>query len=211
MFPEEFYASGRAHLDGTIIEVDPEHLGRIAELTEHDLHSSDLRGPLAVQLDQAQVAELGARKNALVQDCPATDQAQLQFDLSLGLLRATQAPKCRPRPRIAARQKAFARARSYIDAYAGEELTSIDLCTAAGVSQRTLEYAFRDCSGLSPKVYLKVVRLNRTRVTLRHADPGTRVADAANQWGFWHMGQFARDYQRLFGVRPREELFVRSC
>jgi AraC family ethanolamine operon transcriptional activator len=68
------------------------------------------------------------------------------------------------------------------------------------------EYAFRDCSGLSPKVYLKVVRLNRTRVTLRHADPGTRVADAANQWGFWHMVQFARDYQRLFGVRPREEL-----
>ena len=103
VFPEEFYASGREHLDGTVIEVDPEHLGRIAELIEHDLHNADLRGPLAVQLDQIQVAELGAHKDALLQGCASADQTQLQFDLSLGLLRATQAPACRPRPRIADR------------------------------------------------------------------------------------------------------------
>ena len=127
----------------------------------------------------------------------------------MGLLLAThQATADKPRPRIAARQRAFARARSYIDAYAGEELTSADLCTAAGVSQRTLEYAFRDCCGLSPKAYLKIVRLNRTRATLRRAEPGGRVADAANQWGFWHMGQFARDYQDLFGVLPKDDLLM---
>jgi AraC family ethanolamine operon transcriptional activator len=151
----------------------------------------------------------GAHKEALVQGCPLADQAQRQLDLSLSLLLATrQTTSGKPRPRIAARKRAFAQARNYIDAYAGEELTSADLCTAASVAQRTLEYAFHDCSGLSPKAYLKAVRLNRTRATLRGAEPGSRVADAANQWGFWHMGQFARDYKCLFGVRPKDDLMA---
>jgi AraC family ethanolamine operon transcriptional activator len=209
VFPGEFYASGRTHLDGTVIEIDREHLTRLAELIEYDPCESDLRGPLALQLAPIQVAELAAHKNALVRGCSPANQAQRQLDLGLGLLRAIrQAPRCRARPRIATRRKAFAQARSYIDAYADEELTSADLCTAAGVSQRTLEYAFRDCCGLSPKAYLKIVRLNRTRATLRRAEPGGRVADAANQWGFWHMGQFARDYQDLFGVLPKADLLM---
>jgi len=28
----------------------------------------------------------------------------------------------------------------------------------------------------------------------------------ANAWGFWHMGQFARDYRRLFGELPSDTL-----
>ena len=32
------------------------------------------------------------------------------------------------------------------------------------------------------------------------------VADAANEWGFWHMGQFAKDYRRMFGELPSETL-----
>ena len=29
-------------------------------------------------------------------------------------------------------------------------------------------------------------------------------ANVAHRWGFWHMGQFARDYRRLFGELPSE-------
>ena len=187
VFPGEFYAAGPRHLDDTVIEIDREHLTRLAALVECEPRDHDLRTPLVVDLDPTKVAELAAHKNALVQGCPLEDQAQRQLDLSLGLLLATrQATSARLRPRIAARQRAFAQARNYIDAYAGEELTSADLCAAAGVSQRTLEYAFQDCTALSPKAYLKAVRLNRTRA-------------------------FARDYQYLFGVRPKDDLLVRSC
>jgi len=46
---------------------------------------------------------------------------------------------------------------------------------------------------------------------LRRADPSnTRVADVANEWGFWHMGQFVADYRRRFGERPSETLRRRS-
>ena len=36
-------------------------------------------------------------------------------------------------------------------------------------------------------------------------DPSTtRVTDVANEWGFWHLGQFAADYRRHFGELPSE-------
>lgn len=206
VFPGEFYASGHRGLDATVIEIDRKYLSWVAGLMEHDLRDADVRGPLAVQLDRTQLAELVAHKNALLSGCTTVDSAQGQLDLSLGLLNAIRETPHKVRPRLAARQKAFSMACSYIDAYAGEEMTSADLCTAAGVSQRTLEYAFQDCAGLTPKAYLKVVRLNHTRVALRRAEPGVRVADAANRWGFWHMGQFARDYQHLFGRYPKDDL-----
>jgi transcriptional regulator GlxA family with amidase domain len=31
-----------------------------------------------------------------------------------------------------------------------------------------------------------------------------RGGDVANAWGFWHMGQFARNYKRQFGELPSE-------
>ena len=35
---------------------------------------------------------------------------------------------------------------------------------------------------------------------------GKRVSDVVNDWGFWHMGQFAADYRKLFGELPSETL-----
>ena len=46
------------------------------------------------------------------------------------------------------------------------------------------------------------------RRALRQADPTMKgiVADTANARGFWHMGQFAADYRRMFGKLPSETL-----
>lgn len=35
------------------------------------------------------------------------------------------------------------------------------------------------------------------------------VKDAAMQWGFWHLGQFATDYQQLFAEKPSLTLHQR--
>ncbi|MCK5375915.1 MAG: helix-turn-helix domain-containing protein, partial [Acidobacteria bacterium] len=32
------------------------------------------------------------------------------------------------------------------------------------------------------------------------------VTDVANNWGFWHMGQFAADYRKMFGELPSQTL-----
>ena len=87
-----------------------------------------------------------------------------------------------------------------------EPLTVQELCTAIGVSQRTLQYAFREQLDVTPKQYLQSVRLNGVRRHLRRSDPTIKIADVANHWGFWHLGQFAADYRRHFGELPSETL-----
>ena len=76
-----------------------------------------------------------------------------------------------------------------------------------GVTERSLQRAFRELVGVSPKQYLLAHQLSGVHRALRAADPlRSRVADAANEWGFWHMGQLAADYRRHFGERPSETL-----
>lgn len=85
--------------------------------------------------------------------------------------------------------------------------TVVDICMALGVSERTLQYAFRDYVGMSPVAYLRVCRLNRVRAELASADPaGATVTQVAMRFGFLHLGRFAGDYRRLFGVTPSETL-----
>ncbi|WP_416676656.1 helix-turn-helix domain-containing protein [Egbenema bharatensis] len=82
-----------------------------------------------------------------------------------------------------------------------------ELCEKLYVSQRTLRYAFQECLGMSPMTYLKTQRLKQVRRQLKAPDQNqTTVTDIAIQYGFWHMGQFAQDYRKMFGERPSETL-----
>lgn len=80
-----------------------------------------------------------------------------------------------------------------------------DLCSLFNVSERTLEYAFRERFDTTPKGYIKSLRLNQVRKALKQPSrKSEKIADIANRFGFWHMGQFAADYRKLFGELPSE-------
>ena len=82
-----------------------------------------------------------------------------------------------------------------------------DLCAITDVSERTLEYAFREHYGLSPKSFMQTYHLNQVRKMLRRDDPDSaRISGIAGRYGFWHMGQFAADYKRMFRELPSETL-----
>lgn len=82
-----------------------------------------------------------------------------------------------------------------------------DLCRAARVSERTLEYAFRDRFGMTPVSWLKTIRLNGVCKELLRSDPrSNRITDIAGRWGFQHKGQFAADYKVQFGELPSSTL-----
>jgi AraC-like DNA-binding protein len=105
------------------------------------------------------------------------------------------------------RLTALERAEAYIEQHACEAIRVGDICRASGVSERTLEYAFVERFGIGPQEYLKAFRLVSVRRQLRAAEARrTKVADVANAWGFWHMGQFAADYRQRFGELPSETL-----
>jgi len=53
-----------------------------------------------------------------------------------------------------------------------DRLYVTDLCRMAAVSERTLEYAFKEIMGLTPITYLTRVRLHRVRQALLAAKQG---------------------------------------
>jgi AraC-like DNA-binding protein len=89
----------------------------------------------------------------------------------------------------------------------GDELHVSDLCRVTAVSERALEYAFKEVMGLTPVTYLIRVRLHRVRQALLAASQGsTTVSNEALKWGFWHFGEFSRAYKDCFGELPSDTL-----
>ncbi len=86
------------------------------------------------------------------------------------------------------------------------DLISIsELCSLVGVSERTLLYAFQNKFQVSPSEYIKAIRLNKVRrdlFLLKGQDAG--ISFLAGKYHFWHMGQFAQDFKKQFGVLPSD-------
>lgn len=111
------------------------------------------------------------------------------------------------RSTAAQRGKAMRGALGHLAEHLGEPVTVADLCRAAGASERTLRRAFHEKFGVSPKSYLTALRLVGVREELQASQSSIdKIADIANHWGFWHMGQFAADYRRRFGELPSDTL-----
>jgi AraC family ethanolamine operon transcriptional activator len=81
-----------------------------------------------------------------------------------------------------------------------------EVAIESNISRRTLEYAFRDRYDLSPKAFINSQRLVSVRRDLRSKAGDVPIVEIANQWGYWHMGQFARDYQNRFGELPSQTI-----
>jgi AraC family transcriptional regulator, ethanolamine operon transcriptional activator len=98
-------------------------------------------------------------------------------------------------------------AEDYALAHIDDPLYVTDLCEAAGVSERSLEYAFKKIMGMTPVAYLIRVRLHRVRQALLAATAGsTTVSVEALKGGFWHFGEFSRAYKDCFGELPSATL-----
>jgi AraC family ethanolamine operon transcriptional activator len=166
--------------------------------------------------------KLAADMLALLDPPPLTDHRPnglssermetLLFDTILLALDKATSVHTGDTPEYRTRRRAHQRVsvtREFIDACLGaERLPSIvEICAQAGTSVRSLEYAFREVMQLTPTAYLRIHRLNKVRSELRSAPTtDTTITRIATDWGFVHLGEFARDYLRLFGERPSETL-----
>ena len=105
------------------------------------------------------------------------------------------------------RTDAINKIKEYLHDHPTKPVTCEELCRITDYSKRTLEYVFQDYYGVSPKAYLKKLRLNYIYKELKKSNPKqVNVIDIANKWDFWHMGQFAADYRYFFGELPSETL-----
>jgi AraC family transcriptional regulator, ethanolamine operon transcriptional activator len=98
-------------------------------------------------------------------------------------------------------------AEDYALSHSDDPIYVTDLCRAAAVSERALEYAFKEVMGLTPVAYLIRLRLHRVRRALLAATHrSTTVSAVALDWGFWHFGEFSRAYKNCFGELPSDTL-----
>jgi AraC family ethanolamine operon transcriptional activator len=99
------------------------------------------------------------------------------------------------------------RAIDFLKTHASHLPTMAELCTVAQLSERSLEYGFKEQFGVTPVRYVKLVRLNGVRRDLSASDPKfTKVVDIALRWGFLEFGRFAGEYSRLFEELPSHTL-----
>jgi AraC family ethanolamine operon transcriptional activator len=82
-----------------------------------------------------------------------------------------------------------------------------DLLKVADISERSLQYAFRETFGMSPLAFMKRRRLHFARQQLLTAcHMNTSVSTVATGLGFYELGRFASDYRQTFGQFPSETL-----
>jgi AraC family transcriptional regulator, ethanolamine operon transcriptional activator len=111
-------------------------------------------------------------------------------------------PARRERPQV----DLVRRARGWVHERADEPLRISELCRELGVSRRWLQASFNEVMGVGPQAYLHQMRLSGARRLLLQARPGTKVNDAVESYGFWHLSRFSRDYRRQFGELPSHTL-----
>lgn len=98
------------------------------------------------------------------------------------------------------------RAQEYMHSQLEQPITLADVCAHVGVSARSLQQTFAQCTGKSPMAFLRDLRLDAARTALqsKFAERAPQVSDIAARYGFFHLGHFAEGYRRRFGETPSE-------
>ena len=210
----EYESVSQPGFNAHTLSFSEEHLDRIAADLELPVILGHYRqGGIALHTDSTATGNLRLRllelDRALVEGGAATKAGwirnELEHEIPARLVRLLAAEPAATSSRIDRRRVVAAQnARDYIDAHANEPPAIQEVCRAAAVSWRTLDYAFRELFGVTPKRYLQAMRLDGVRRGLHRRGPSAKISDIANDWGFWHMGQFAADYRRQFGELPSE-------
>ena len=99
------------------------------------------------------------------------------------------------------------RALDFIHENSHYDITIRDIASAADVTPRAIQYAFREHLNTTPLEYLRRIRLERAHRELLSADPAfDTVTSIAGRCGFSHPGRFSSAYKQVFGTEPSRTL-----
>jgi AraC-like DNA-binding protein len=140
---------------------------------------------------------------------PGLMARQIESTILSGLLEAQHYHQNQiARVRSAPRPRHLRIAEGFIEANLDQPITLEDVASAAGISPRGLQMAFRQHRGTTPLSFWREARLARAHADLVAASPGTRVTDIALRWGFTHFGRFSELYRARYGRCPRDALKI---
>ena len=164
-----------------------------------------------IPLEPGAIQELRTLAGMIVSTTNAVAASAISQVLAERLLVYANTGTSGKRTSMRKRDLAVDRVREYVRSVPAPVSELAGLCRIAGVSERTLQYAFRERYGISPNVYIRRWKLNTARRQLLQADPADATVNGiAMDLGFHHQGQFAADYRKLFLETPSMTLVSRQ-
>lgn len=191
------------------VVVDWQTLARMAEVQGIVLREASLKQHLRHGLPAQTHSAIRYLLGRLLRADAAATAPHLQQDLVMMAvmeLLQKETPNHRVAPSYRHRKDVVDQVKQHLRAHPDAPVTMTGLCELTNVSRRTLQYSFESIVGISPLQFLRLTRLNQVRRALCEARGGQSIADIAAYWGFWHGGQFAKDYKQLFGESPSDAI-----
>lgn len=177
-----------------------EQVAAVLSSKRHHLNCSPQHGcDLVTRLDHM-VSKYQANSALLtdVRECYAAE-AQLMNDLAGAL--GDLSPEAR-REQPGRRRQTLHRAIEFSEGLR-EPVTVPRYAAATGMSQRSLELAFQESLGISPRQYLRWHRMHNAHCELLAGDAeSSTITGIAARWGFTELGRFSVEYKRLYGESP---------
>jgi AraC-like DNA-binding protein len=102
-------------------------------------------------------------------------------------------------------------AEELMHAHSDEPISMRDVAQLLGVSLRSLQLAFAEVHGLTPRDVLGRIRLEKARARLLASDGDAAVTTVAMDSGLFHLGRFSQAYARAFGEKPSATLMRRPA
>lgn len=100
------------------------------------------------------------------------------------------------------RLEVLSQAELFIRNHISEQISVTMVAEYCEISERTLLYTFKKRFGVGVKTFIKILRLNAVYEKLHNEMDEKTISNVAREYGFWHMGQFHKDYKEFFDELP---------
>lgn len=127
----------------------------------------------------------------------------IQREIAYRLLRSPAGGRLRDIATLGDQDHRTAKAIAWIKRNYAAPLRVEDLARMAGMGLSTFHRRFRDLTAMSPLRYQKQLRLQNARASMLG---GLDAAGAAFEVGYQSASQFSREYSRLFGQPPLQDI-----
>jgi AraC-like DNA-binding protein len=199
-------ASGKRPCLAVRIEIDSSDVGDLlANGTEVPPRGTPSRG-IGVTPVEPQLLSAITRLVTLL-DAPkdiAALSPLVRREITYRVLTGPQGARLRQIVAPGAPAQRIARAISWLKDHFAEPTHVEALATRVGLSSSAFHLHFKAVTGLSPLQYQKRFRLQEARRLM--LSEGLDAADAAFTVGYESPSQFGREYRRLFGAPPRQDV-----
>lgn len=128
----------------------------------------------------------------------------LERELLYRLLSSEQGERLRNVAMVGSHSQRIARAIAWLKSKFDQPLSIDELANAAGMSKSSLHQHFKALTAMSPLQYQKQLRLHEARrlmLTEMHD-----AASASHRVGYESASQFSREYRRMFGAPPLQDM-----